>query len=137
MLKELPCLKEGKECKVNVVYGGEGWRTPENTWMDMKEVEEEVFFVNVLQEIWLDSDEELEREIEKMEVAVDDCIRRRTRRAGVSVARPEGERMSEAERDLVCEKLGDEPGTWAKRRREIEEMSEEDVLAEIKRMQAA
>jgi hypothetical protein len=45
--------------------------------------------------------------------------------------------MSEAERDLVCEKLGDEPGAWAKRRREIEEMSEEDVLAEIKRMQAA
>ncbi len=44
--------------------------------------------------------------------------------------------MSEAKRDLICEKI-DEPGERAKRRREIEEMSEEDVLAEIKKTKAA
>jgi hypothetical protein len=71
-------------------------------------------------------DEELEKEIERTEAAVDDCIHRRARRARrarVSVSRPVGKHMSEEERDLVCEKIGDEPGARAKRRREIEEMS--------------
>ncbi len=68
-------------------------------------------------------DKELEKEIERTEAAVDDCIRRREMRARVSVARPVGKHMSEEERDLVCEKIGDEPGARAKRRREIKEMS--------------
>jgi hypothetical protein len=69
--------------------------------MDMEKAEEEVFFVNVLQEAGSDSDAELEKEIEKTEAAVDNCIRRRARRAGLSIASPEGERMSEAKRDLI------------------------------------
>jgi hypothetical protein len=47
-------------------------------------------------------DEELEKEIERTEADVDDCIRRREIRARVSVARPVGKHMSEEERDLVC-----------------------------------
>jgi hypothetical protein len=47
VLKELPCLKEGKECKVNVVQGEDGWRTPEDMWMEMEEMGEEVFFVKL------------------------------------------------------------------------------------------
>jgi hypothetical protein len=45
--------------------------------------------------------------------------------------------MSKAERDRICEEIGDELGVEAKRRREIEEMSEEDIEAEIKRTEAA
>jgi hypothetical protein len=62
--------------------------------MDMEKAEEEVFFVNVLQEAGSDSDAELEKEIEKTEAAVDNCIRRRARRAVLSMASPEGECMS-------------------------------------------
>jgi hypothetical protein len=54
-------------------------------WMEIEEVEEEVFFVNVLQETGPNSDEEMEKEIEGTEAAVYDCLRRRARRAGVSM----------------------------------------------------
>jgi hypothetical protein len=74
MLKGLPCLSKEKECKVNVVQGEEGWKTPEDTWMEMKEVEEEVFFVNTLQAGELNSDDKLEAEIARAEVAIDDCF---------------------------------------------------------------
>ncbi len=47
------------------------------------------------------------------------------------------EHMSEEERDFICEKLGDEPGVRAKRRREIEVMSAEEMQAEIGRTEAA
>jgi hypothetical protein len=33
VFKELPCLKGGEECKVNLVQGEDGWRTPEDAWM--------------------------------------------------------------------------------------------------------
>jgi hypothetical protein len=116
-----------------MVQGEDGWRTPEDTWMNLEEAEGEVFFLNVLHGKEPDSDEETEREIKKTEAAVDACILRRAKRAGVSVAGPEGRHMSKAERDLICGMIGDEPGAWAKRRKEIEEMSEEDMQAEIER----
>jgi hypothetical protein len=50
---------------------------------------------------------------------------------------PGKKHMSKEERDLICEKLRDEAGAKAKRRREIEEMDEEDVQAEIRRTEAA
>jgi hypothetical protein len=67
----------------------------------------------------MDSDEGMEREIAETETAVDASIRRRAKRAGVEVEVPEGVRMSDAERDQVCEEIGDEPGARAKRRKEI------------------
>ncbi len=42
VLKGLPCLKKEQECKVNLVQGGEGWKTPEESWMDMEEARDEV-----------------------------------------------------------------------------------------------
>jgi hypothetical protein len=41
--------------------------------------------------------------------------------------------MSKAERDQICDAIEDEPGARAKRRRDIEEMDEEEVEADIKR----
>jgi hypothetical protein len=31
-----------------VVHRDEGWKTPDDTWMDMEDMEEEVFFINSL-----------------------------------------------------------------------------------------
>jgi hypothetical protein len=44
---------------------------------------------------------------------------------------PEDRPMDEKERDQLSEKLGDGKGARAKRRREIEEMQEETMVAEI------
>jgi hypothetical protein len=45
--------------------------------------------------------------------------------------------MSKAERDQICEAIGDEPGARAKRRRDIAEMDEEEVEADINRTEKA
>jgi hypothetical protein len=37
-----------QECKVNLVQGVEGWKTPEESWMDMEEAGDEVYFVYIL-----------------------------------------------------------------------------------------
>jgi hypothetical protein len=74
MLKEIPWESAKREGKVNVVQGEGGWRTPEDTWMEMEEVEEEVFFVNTLQKEGPDSDEELEAEIARTGRTIDDCF---------------------------------------------------------------
>jgi hypothetical protein len=101
MLKGLPCLKKEQECKVNLVQGGEGWRTPEDSWMDLEDVGDKVYFVNVLlrgeedevdQEAVADlaktdSDKEMERELAVTEMAIDSNTRRRAKRAGVEVSR--------------------------------------------------
>ncbi len=68
---------------------------------------------------------------------MDDCVWRRAKRAGVAVAEAGRKCMSEEERDLICKEIGDEPGAWAKRRREIEKMSEEDIQAEIRKTREA
>ncbi len=49
------------------------------------------------------------------------------------MSEPRDKCMSEKERDLLSEKLGDGIGAQAKRRKEIEEMGEEDIQAEIKK----
>jgi hypothetical protein len=94
MLKEVPCKSEGKEGKFNVIQGEGGWRTPEDTWMEMEEAEEEMFFINTLQVERSDSEEELEAEIARTEKAINDCFRRRAKRAGVAVDMPEDRLMS-------------------------------------------
>jgi hypothetical protein len=55
----------------------------------------------------------------------------------VNVVEPDRASMSEMEQDRICEEIGDEPGARAKRRKEIEDMSEEDIETEIKRTEAA
>ncbi len=133
MLKEVLQEDKKNEGRFNVVQGGEGWRTPEVTWMEMEEVEEEVFFVNTLQAGEPDSDAELEAEIARTERAIDDCFRRRSRRAGIAVGVPEGRPMKEEEGDCLSERLGNGLGVRAKRRREIEEMEEGAIETEIKK----
>jgi hypothetical protein len=136
-LKELPCLKGEEECKVNLVQGEGGWKTPEESWMDMEEAEDEVYFVNVLHEEEPNSDDKMQRELEETKAAVDVSILRRARRVGVNVERSKVTRMSEAECDRICEEIGDQPGAQTKRRREIKDMNEEDIEAEIDRTEAA
>jgi hypothetical protein len=63
---------------------------------------------------------------------IDDCFWSRAKRAGVAVDMSEVSFMSESERDCLSKKLGDGPGVRAKRRKEIEEMSEEDMGNKIK-----
>jgi hypothetical protein len=121
MLRELPCLSKEKECKINIVQREDGWRTTEDTWMEIGEAEEEVFFINVLGVEEVDSEEELKAEIVKTEAAIDDCFIRRAIRVGIEVDVVEGRSMSEEERDLLSKKLGDGIGVQSKRRREIEE----------------
>jgi hypothetical protein len=99
---------------------------PDEAWMeDEREEEEEVHFVNVIQVDGVDSDEELAEEIARTEKAVDDCYRRRTRRAGLDLGDLENRPLSEKEKDELSEKLGDGVGARAKRRREIEDMQGE------------
>jgi hypothetical protein len=137
MLKEVPCEGEKRDGRVNIVQGEGGWRTPEDTWMEMGEAEGEVFFVNMVQIGEPASDEELEAEIARTEKAIDDCFRRRAKRAGVAVSVPEDRHMSKEERELLSEKLGDGVGVWAKRRRETEELDEEAIGVEIKKTEKA
>jgi hypothetical protein len=110
--------------------------------MDLKDAGDEVYFVNVLpggeedeagieagaDPAKAESDKEMEKELVRAEAAMDLNIRRRAKKAGVEVLTPEDVMMSKAERDRVCEALGDDPGGQTKRRREIEE-----IKAEIKR----
>jgi hypothetical protein len=77
-----------------VVQGEEGWRTPKDMWMEVREVEEEVFSVNALQVEEPNSDKELEAEIAKTEAAIDNCCRRRAMRAGIAVGETGGRFMS-------------------------------------------
>ncbi len=48
MLHALPCKKEASAGSVNLPHDYEGWRTPEDPWMELEAAEEEAFFVNVL-----------------------------------------------------------------------------------------
>ncbi len=118
-----------------MVQGREDWRTPEDTWIEIEDEEEEVFFVSIVQVEEVNSDAELEAEIARTEKAIDDCFRRRAKRAGKAVDGPEDRLMGEEERDRPSERLGDGDGVRAKRKREIEEMEEEAMKAEIKRME--
>jgi hypothetical protein len=48
VLHGLPCKKDMSTGSINVVQEHEGWRTQEDSWIDMEAAKEEAFFVNVL-----------------------------------------------------------------------------------------
>ncbi len=63
-------------------------RTPEDAWMEEEEEEEEeeeVHFVNMVQAEEVNSDAELMAEIARTEEAIDECFRRRAKRAGLMI----------------------------------------------------
>jgi hypothetical protein len=74
----------------------------------------------------------MEKELEEAKAAVEECFRRRARRAGLEGTLPVGRPMTEREIDTLVEALGDCTGSRAKRRKEIEEMTIEDMEAEIR-----
>jgi hypothetical protein len=106
----------------DVIQGQEGRRTPDDAWMEEEE-EEEVHFVNIVRKEEMDSDEELATEIAKTEEAIDDCYRRRAKRAKIELGRLESGPLKEEERDKLSERLGDGEGVSVKRRKEIEKCS--------------
>ncbi len=116
-----------------MVQGQEGWTTPVEAWMEDGR-KEEVHFVNMIQVDGLDSDKELTAEIARTEEeeAVDDCYRRRARRAGLNLGDLETRPLSEKEEDELSERLGDGVGASAKRRSEVDEMQMEKLEAEVK-----
>jgi hypothetical protein len=48
VLQSLPWKNETTAGSVNIVHEYEGWRVPEESWMEMEAAEEEAFFVNIL-----------------------------------------------------------------------------------------
>ncbi len=78
----------------------------------------------------------MERELEEAKAAVEECYRRRARRAGLQELLPAGRPMTESELDTLSKLLGDEIGGRAKRRREIEEMTLEEMEAELGEVKA-
>jgi hypothetical protein len=121
LLKDMTQVK----AESDVILGQEGRRTPDDAWMEEEEEEEEeeVHFVNIVQEEEMDSDEELATEIAKTEEAIDDCYRRRAKRAKIALGRLESGPLKEEERDKLSERLGDGEGVSVKRRKEIEKCS--------------
>jgi hypothetical protein len=78
----------------------------------------------------------MEKEPEEAKVAVEECYRRRARRAGQEGTLAAGRPMTEGELDMLSEILGDGAGSRAKRRREVEEMTIEDMEVELKETNA-
>jgi hypothetical protein len=74
----------------------------------------------------------MEKKLEEAKAAVEECNRRRARRVGLEGALPAGRPMSEGELDMLSELLGDEAGSRAKRRKEVEEMTIEEMEAELR-----
>jgi hypothetical protein len=81
----------------------------------------------------------MKKELEEAEAAVEECYRRRARRARLEGVLPVGRPMSEGELDTLSELLGDETGGQGKLRREVEEMEAElrEVKAEIRKRRRA
>jgi hypothetical protein len=71
-----------------------------------------------------------DKELLEAKAAVQECYRRRARRAGLEGTLPVGRPMTEKEIDDLSERLGDGVGGRVKRSREIEEMTIEDMEAE-------
>jgi hypothetical protein len=78
----------------------------------------------------------MEKELEEAKAAVEECFCRRAKRAGREETLPVGRPMTEREIDTLSEALGDGIGSRAKRRKEIEEMTIEDMEAEIRETNA-
>jgi hypothetical protein len=79
----------------------------------------------------------MEKELEEAEAAVEECFCQRAKRAGLEETLPVGRPMTEREIDTLSEALGDGNGSRAKRRRQNEEMTIEDMEAEIQETNAA
>ncbi len=60
---------------------------------------------------------------------MEECFRWRAKRAGLEETLPVGRPMMEREIDMLGEALGDGTGSRAKRRKQIEEMTIEDMEA--------
>jgi hypothetical protein len=78
----------------------------------------------------------MDKELAETKAAIEDCYRRRARRAGLEETLPEGRPMTEQEIDNLSELLGDGIGSRTKRAREVEAMTIEDMEAEIKETNA-
>jgi hypothetical protein len=78
----------------------------------------------------------MHEELKEAEAAVEECYRRRARRAGLVEMLPADRPMTEKELDTLSELLGDGTGARAKRRREIEEMILAEMEAELGEVQA-
>jgi hypothetical protein len=81
------------------------------------------------------SDEEMEGEIRKVQVAVDECYCRQAKRAGLSIKGAANRLQTEEELDDLSEQLGNGSGARAKRRGEIEKMSITEMEAEIEKVE--
>ncbi len=84
-----------------------------------------------------DADFAMEKELEEAKAAVEQCYRRRARRAGLEGALPAGRPMTEGELDMLSEILGDGAGSRANRRREVEEMTIEEMEVELRETKVA
>jgi hypothetical protein len=73
----------------------------------------------------------MREELKEAEAAVEACSRRRARRAGLAEMLPTGRSLLEKELDTLSELLGDGIGVRARRRREIKEMTVEEMEAEL------
>jgi hypothetical protein len=73
----------------------------------------------------------MREELREAEAAVEACYRRRARRAGLAEIMTADRPLSEKELDTLSELLGDGIGARAKRRREIEQMTVEEMEAEL------
>jgi hypothetical protein len=78
----------------------------------------------------------MDKELMEAKAAVEECYRRRARRAGLEGTLPTGRPMTEREINDLNELLGDGVRSRAKRGREIEEMTIEDMEAEIRETNA-
>jgi hypothetical protein len=78
----------------------------------------------------------MDKELMEAKAAAEECYRRRASRAGLEETLPTDRPMTEQEIDELSEKLGDGKGSRAKRAREIEEMTIEDMEAEIRETNA-
>ncbi len=77
-----------------------------------------------------------DKELMEAKAAVEDCYRWRDRRAGLEETLPRDRPMMEEEINELSERLGDGKGSRAKQAREIEEMTIEDMEAEIRETNA-
>ncbi len=78
----------------------------------------------------------MREEVKEAAAAVEECYRRRARRAGLVEMLPADRPMTEGELDTLSELLGDGAGNRAKRRRDKEEMTLEEMKAELGEVKA-
>jgi hypothetical protein len=77
-----------------------------------------------------------DKELLQAKADVEECYRWRARRAGLEGTLPVGRPITEKEIDNLSERLGDGVGGRAKRSRKIEEMTIEEMEAEIRETNA-